>query len=64
MVLHLINNALATITTLFESEENAGATLRQMMGHEGLYWGVYAFCAVLLIVSLVQVVRKSERGNS
>ena len=65
IVLHAINNALATFMNLFESEEGgiAGQSLRDLIGNDPVYWAVFAFCAVLLIVSLVQVQVSIRKGR-
>ena len=64
MVLHAINNALATFMSLFENEESsAEQTLREMLANDTLYWIGYAFCALLLIVSLIQVQASIRKGR-
>lgn len=63
IILHAINNALATFMTLFETEENVERTLREMLGNDTLYWVIFAFCALLLIFSLVGVLISIRKGK-
>ena len=61
MVLHAINNALSVFLTLFESEEIADRTVRQIIGNDTAYTAVYAVCALLLIGSLLFAIFAEDR---
>jgi membrane protease YdiL (CAAX protease family) len=66
IVLHLINNALSAFLTLFEPDEGPSPTLRQMIGNQTVYWVIFAVSALLVILSLVQVIgmiRKSREAS-
>lgn len=65
IILHAINNALATFMTLFESEDGSTAelSLRQTLGNDTVYWTVFAVCGLLLIVSLVRVLVSIRKGK-
>ncbi len=63
MVLHAINNALGVFLTLFESEEIADRTIRQVIGNDTGYTAVYAVCALLLIGSFLFAIFAEDRGR-
>lgn len=64
IVLHAINNSLAVFTTLFETDGGLQEqTLRDMIGADRLYWAFYAFCVLLLLVSLAGVMVTIRRNR-
>jgi membrane protease YdiL (CAAX protease family) len=63
IVLHLINNALATFLSLFESQGGSSPTLRELIGNDAVYWTIFAASALLVILSLVHVIRTIRRAG-
>ena len=64
IVLHAINNALATFLSLFQSEEGrAELTLRETIGNDTVYWVVFIVSILLLVLSLVQVTLSIRKGK-
>ena len=63
IILHAINNALATFMTLFETEEKMEQSLREMLGNDTLYGVIYVFCILLLVFSLVGVLVSIRKGR-
>jgi len=62
VVLHAINNALATLLALTRPETGPAPTLRQTIGNEAVYWTIFGTAAVLLVLSVVQVIGMLRRG--
>lgn len=61
IVLHGINNALATLLALVEPEGAAAPTLRQTIGNEAVYWTIFGVSATLVVLSTVQVIGMLRR---
>ncbi len=64
IVLHGINNALSAFLSLFEPENGPSPTLRQMIGNETVYWIVFGVSALLLILSVIQVIGMIRRAKA
>ncbi len=63
VVLHLINNALATFLSFFEPEGAPPSTLRGLIGNDPVYWTIFAVSAALVILSLVQTIQTIRKGR-
>lgn len=62
IVIHAINNGLAYLTLELTGAQNTDT--REIVGNDTLYWAVYAASAVILVVSLVIIARKTRTKTS
>jgi len=64
IILHGINNALATFMNLFDSEGGlADRPLREIIGDPTRYWLLYAGCALLLVAALIRGIVVSRKAR-
>lgn len=61
MVLHGINNALAVFSMMFI--EDSTVSIRQSINSDTIYYTLYVVCAVLVFLSLLQVIRLIRSGK-
>ncbi len=58
IIIHAINNGLAYITLQLTGTQNTDT--RELVGNDTVYWIVYAASAVVMVVSLVVLVKKTN----